>query len=280
MVCRQFALASVALALARADSGLDDPQVQSVFHQLRHELAGRGDTTRTAFSFETAVAADRLRREVTERPDLLDQRRAGLLARVDRSAGQDTPVDVVHAVLRMPLRAERAAVLLALHLEQHARRLALPVEEVRDRFTAARAGAVRGRQRRADPTERDRWAGLPLDPATRHALAALEEAPSRVDRCDRCGQWLDALGHRCPAGPALAQVQHLPADLPIETLASTDQVKARGYAAAPVVAALEEAPLATLHELPVRALATKTGIALPLAVLGDRASADLPGRDR
>jgi len=49
VVCRQYLLSSVALALARADSGLDAAQVQSVFHQLRHELAGLGEEARDLY---------------------------------------------------------------------------------------------------------------------------------------------------------------------------------------------------------------------------------------
>ena len=87
MVCRSVPGASVLLGLAKVESGLDDAQVQSLLHQLRHEYSqeslhdvgaeDRGVALQQWERFQRGV-----RYEVERHPRLRPQRREGMLARL------------------------------------------------------------------------------------------------------------------------------------------------------------------------------------------------------
>ncbi len=95
MVCRSTPGMSVPMGLANIDSGLDDDQIQSLVHQLRHEYAGHqhgagpdGDQRRTR-PVTPHAAWDRFRSStatrITAHPGLRPQRRAGLLRRITQA---------------------------------------------------------------------------------------------------------------------------------------------------------------------------------------------------
>src|SRR3954454_6413401 len=88
VVCRTNPASSVVIALARNATWLDDAQVQSVFHRLRHDPppglrhgpAGGWDRhTMVARVFERAM------REIDANPTLRPQRRQGLRTRLAQS---------------------------------------------------------------------------------------------------------------------------------------------------------------------------------------------------
>ena len=86
MVCRQNAASSIAIALARSGSWLDDAQVQSIVHRLRHEFSGSQPPAgleprhlprpRTRPGSSTPSPST---------PTSVRDRRAGLLRRLDRA---------------------------------------------------------------------------------------------------------------------------------------------------------------------------------------------------
>ena len=89
MVCRTNAASSVAIALARAGSWLDDAQVQSIVHRLRHEYSGSqpppGWNRAEYLSRELQRAENAIETNSNFRP----QRRAGLRARLARAREVD-----------------------------------------------------------------------------------------------------------------------------------------------------------------------------------------------
>ena len=96
MVCRSTPGMSVPMGLANIDSGLDDDQIQSLVHQLRHEYAEghhAAHQTEGAASrhptVDPSAAWDRFRAStatrITGHPDLRPQRRAGLLRRITQA---------------------------------------------------------------------------------------------------------------------------------------------------------------------------------------------------
>src|SRR5664279_6433401 len=127
---------SVPMGLANIDSGLDDDQIQSLVHQLRHEYAeSHGDEPEGGLNQAGTPAADpgaawdRFRAStatrITGHPDLRPQRRAGLLRRITQSV--DTPPsDMVYAAERIRDRAIRAARLMDDHLATEAARIGVP----------------------------------------------------------------------------------------------------------------------------------------------------------
>lgn len=191
MVCRSTPGMSVPMGLANIDSGLDDDQIQSLVHQLRHEYsggsadAGRADPAATgAEDGTTQTAWDRFREVTAARvqthPGLRPQRRAGLLQRIT-NADQPPEPDMVYAAERIRDRAVRAARLLDDHLAGEAARVGVPDADTLTTYREHRGDAPRGRQPRATDEQRRAWAGLPLDPRTRHGLAAVADRPDNPD---------------------------------------------------------------------------------------------------
>lgn len=187
MVCRSVPGASVPIALARVDSDLDDPQVQSLMHQLRHECPP-GYASRAALQADTVDDDEGLRRNwagirgemstaVRLHPVVGGGRALGMAEKL-RGANDVPPADLQYACQRIRDRAIAAAAQLDQTLRATAVAQGVQPHEIRARFEQLRAEAPRGRSARATPDERDRWQGLPLDPATRHALTHLDTWPT------------------------------------------------------------------------------------------------------
>ena len=181
MVCRSTPGMSVPMGLANIDSGLDDDQIQSLVHQLRHEYAevhhgAEPEGGHRQPGAAAAAAWDRFRTSaatrITGHPDLRPQRRAGLLRRITQ-AGDTPPADMVYAAERIRDRAIRAARLMDDHLATEAARIGVPDHDALASYEQGRHNAPTGRQARATDEHRRAWPGLPLDPRTRHGLAAL-----------------------------------------------------------------------------------------------------------
>jgi hypothetical protein len=182
---------SVPMGLANIDSGLVDDQIQSLVHQLRHEYADShhhpgapDDGQQPGSTGEPHAAWDRFRTatatRITGHPDLRPQRRAGLLRRINQ-ADQTPPADMVYAAERIRDRAIRAARLMDDHLATEAARIGVPDHDALGSYEQGRQGAPTGRQSRATDEQRRSWPGLPLDPRTRHGLAALAARPDNPD---------------------------------------------------------------------------------------------------
>ena len=154
MVCRSTPGMSVPMGLANIDSGLDDDQIQSLVHQLRHEYADghhhsaarRGPpvppaSPRAAWDrFRTATAT-----RISAHPGLRPQRRAGLLRRITQ-ADQTPPADMVYAAERIRDRAIRAARLMDDHLATEAARIGVPDHDALGSYEQGRRDAPTGRQ--------------------------------------------------------------------------------------------------------------------------------------
>src|SRR6476659_9734054 len=88
VVCRTNAASSVVIALARNATWMDDAQVQSVFHRLRHDPApGPRHGPAAGWDRDTMVAQvfERATREIDANPTLRPQRREGLRNRLVHS---------------------------------------------------------------------------------------------------------------------------------------------------------------------------------------------------
>ena len=200
MVCRSTPGMSVPMGLANIDSGLDDDQVQSLVHQLRHEYtAGHpdpgdphqssplGEGQREAWDRFRQTAAAR----ITAHPQLRPQRRAGLLQRINQ-ADATPPPDMLYAAERIRDRAIRAARLMDDHLATEAARIGVPDVDALGIYEQGRGSAPRGRQARATDEQRRAWPGLPLDPRTRSGLTALA---ARADNPDGRHELIDDHRH-------------------------------------------------------------------------------------
>ncbi|HEY5880970.1 MAG TPA: amidoligase family protein [Nakamurella sp.] len=177
------------MGLANIDSGLDDDQIQSLVHQLRHEFTdhprpGPVDGSAAAVVVDQRGAWDRFRAttatRITAHPGLRPQRRAGLLRRITQ-ADAIPPADMVYAAQHIRDRAIRAARLVDDHLATEAARIAVPDHDALATYEQGRRNAPTGRQARATDEQRRAWPGLPLDPRTRHGLAALAARPDSPD---------------------------------------------------------------------------------------------------
>ena len=189
MSCRSTPGMSVPMGLARIDSGLEDDQVQSLIHQLRHEYNGAHDQhpSQQNHGSEPVDLTERwqalrthLEAAVAAHPRLRPQRRAGLIR---RTRDADTPPDasMIYAGERIRTRAIQAARMLEDHLATEGARLGVPDREVQQLYSAGRAAAQSGRQEWPTDEERQRWRGLPLDPRTRRGLTTVAE---RLDNPD------------------------------------------------------------------------------------------------
>lgn len=191
MVCRSTPGMSVPMGLANIDSGLDDDQIQSLVHHLRHEYAeghqhsaGHGGELQPNPTGDPHAAWDRFRAttatRITAHPDLRPQRRAGLLQRITQ-ADQPPPADMLYAAERIRDRAIRAARLMDDHLATEAARIGVPDHDALTSYEQGRLTAPSGRQARATDEQRRGWPGLPLDPRTRHGLTVLAARPDNPD---------------------------------------------------------------------------------------------------
>ena len=182
MVCRSTPGMSVPMGLANIDSGLDDDQIQSLVHQLRHEYAEGhhhgaqpegGHHQPGTPAVDPSAAWDRFRAStamrITGHPGLRPQRRVGLLRRITQ-AEATPPADMVYAAERIRDRAIRAARLMDDHLATEAARIGVPDHDALASYEQGRHNAPTGRQARATDEQRRAWPGVPLDPRTRHGF--------------------------------------------------------------------------------------------------------------
>ena len=88
---------------------------------------------------------------------------------------------MVYAAERIRDRAIRAARLMDDHLATEAARIGVPDHDALASYEQGRHNAPTGRQARATDEQRRAWPGLPLDPRTRHGLAALAARPDNPD---------------------------------------------------------------------------------------------------
>ncbi|MGI8416840.1 MAG: amidoligase family protein [Nakamurella sp.] len=182
MSCRSTPGMNVPMGLARIDSGLEDDQIQSLIHQLRHEYVGahthgsgespHGADTTNDTGEQWRTLRNQLESSVNTHPGLRPQRRAGLLRRIG-AADAPPAADMIYAAERIRTRAIQAARILEDHLATEGARLGVPDQEVQNLYASGRAAAPSGRQEWPSDEERQRWRGLPLDPRTRYGLAAV-----------------------------------------------------------------------------------------------------------
>lgn len=173
------------MGLANIESGLDDDQVQSLVHQLRHEYSSThpedNDVIGRIIAEETWVTTrQNMETQIQAHPMLRPQRRAGMLQRI-RGAAMTPPPDMVYAAAQIRSRCMRVARLMEDQLAVEAARAGVPDAVAAAAYEGGRADAPRGRQSRASAEQRTRWPNLPMDPRTRHGLAALAALPDSPD---------------------------------------------------------------------------------------------------
>ncbi|AMS04126.1 hypothetical protein AXH35_00145 [Acidipropionibacterium acidipropionici] len=179
MVCRQYALSSTVIAQVRTASWLDDAQIQSIYHTALHdpEVFGEHSDGWTRDQVLTTVVA-RARADIRYNPIWRPQRRSGLHTRLEINLEHDMaqmPRERLSALLRLPQAAAEAEHQLTSRLREIAGRRGMSEREARQEFYELRSQAPRGRQPRATDAERADLGLIPADPATRFALASMEE---------------------------------------------------------------------------------------------------------
>ena len=98
MVCRENPASSIAIALARSGSWLDDAQVQSIVHQLRHEFSGSQPPAGWNRATFLARELDRAETAITINPNFRRDRRAGLLRRLQRARQESDGLPGEHSL--------------------------------------------------------------------------------------------------------------------------------------------------------------------------------------
>ncbi len=192
MVCRTNPASSVIMALARDGSWLDDAQVQSIVHRLRHEYSQHSVPQGWDRDEVASRELDRAERAISLNPNLRPQRRAGLRARVARARSETGGLDqgVLWAMTRLQDGVAEGQAALDARLGEIAGQQGMSRREARAQFLSLRAQAPGGRQARAsDPELRDLGA-IPGDPATRHALRALSAGDPVLPPVRLVQQWL------------------------------------------------------------------------------------------
>lgn len=177
MVCRSHPLGSVAIGLTKRDVDLDDAQLQSLVHQLRHEGASIGFEHRAPL--QDSLRA-RLQHELDTDPTIKPQRRDGLQSRLDTCMDQALEPALAWALHHLRSAAARAQTNLRMTLTTLAAARGQSINEALIDFHALRTEAPSGRRRRADWDDRANAWGLPQDPSTRYAFDRLRrEQPPR-----------------------------------------------------------------------------------------------------
>ena len=192
MVCRQNAASSVAIALARSGSWLDDAQVQSIVHRLRHEFSSSQPPEGWNRDVSLHRELDRAQHAITTNPNFRPQRRAGLQARLDRARTVNDGLadDTLWALLRLPAGVAAAHAALDARLGEIAGQQGMSRREARAAFHALREQAPGGRQARANAEELRDLGAIPGDPATRHALQALRTREPVLPPVRLVQQWI------------------------------------------------------------------------------------------
>lgn len=200
VVCRTNAASSVVIALARDSTWLDDAQVQSVFHRLRHDPpVGLREGPSGGWDRDTMVQRifTRAEREIDTNPTLRPRRRDGLRSRLadSRSSTGSLPDDSLSALVRLQVGVQEAQAATERRLHEIAGQRGMSLREARAEFVRLRAEAPSGRQRRANPEELRDLGAMPTDPATRHAIATMRTSPPVHPPVRLVQQWLPVNDH-------------------------------------------------------------------------------------
>ncbi len=150
MVCRENPASSIAIALARSGSWLDDAQVQSIVHQLRHEFSGHQPPVGWDRDAYLVRELDRASNDIDRNPNFRRDRRAGLRRRLDRARQETGGLrdDIIWAMSRLPDGVAAAQAALDARLGEIAGQQGMSLRETRAQFLALRAQAPNGRQPR------------------------------------------------------------------------------------------------------------------------------------
>src|SRR6478609_3316811 len=197
MVCRENPASSIAIALAGSGSWLDDAQVQSIVHQLRHEFSP--DAPPPTWSRGTFLVRelDRAERDIDTNPNFRPDRRAGLRSRLARARGQTDALrsDILWAMSRLPDGVRTAQAALESRLGELAGQRGMSLREARSEFIALGAQAPGGRQPRASAEEQRDLGAIPADPATRYALRTMAEREPVLPPVRLVQQWIPVAGN-------------------------------------------------------------------------------------
>lgn len=194
-MCRSNPASSVVIALARNATWLDDAQVQSIFHRLRHDHdpINRPGESREQMVDRVYARADN---QIARDPALRPQRRAGLRSRLEgsRSLTGSLGDDTLLAMVRLQAGVQAAQLATEGRLTEIAGRRGMSVREARAEFIQLRSEAPSGRQPRATAPELRDLGIIPSDPATRHALAEMARRPPFTPPARLVDQWLTVTG--------------------------------------------------------------------------------------
>lgn len=141
MVCRENPASSVAIALARGGSWLDDAQVQSIVHQLRHEFDGHAPPPGWDRATFLSQELGRARHHIEANPNFRPDRRAGLRNRLGRAHEQTGGLrdDILWAMSRLPDGVRTSQAALEGRLAEIAGQRGMSLREARAEFLTLRA---------------------------------------------------------------------------------------------------------------------------------------------
>lgn len=200
VVCRTNPASSVVIALARNATWMDDAQVQSIFHRLRHDPPpGLREGPAGGWDRDTMVQRifSRAEAEIDANPTLRPRRRQGLRTRLaeSRDSAGSMPDDSLSALVRLQTGVQEAQAATERRLREIAGQRGMSLREARAEFVQLRSEAPSGRQRRASPAELRDLGAMPTDPATRYAIATMYARPPMHPPARLVQQWLPVTGH-------------------------------------------------------------------------------------
>lgn len=258
MVCRENPASSIAIGLARTGTWMDDAQVQSIVHRLRHEFNGHAPPPSYRRDEFVAAALDRSERSIDANPNLGRERRQGLRNRLARAREQTGGLrdDILWAMSRLEDGVQTSQAALDGRLGEIAGRRGMSLREARAEFIQLRAEAPAGRQPRANAAELRDLGVIPSDPATRHALSTMSEREPLLPPVRLVQRWVSVSGpeaggssvRRIGISHLSNRVELLRADgstvayrVPADTIAHVEQSFEQGAPDQQTVALLEAA---------------------------------------
>jgi hypothetical protein len=187
MSCRSSASSSAITTMARLNSDLEDVQVLSGYHRLRHE--GRDASAPSEAEWASFLAEQRA---LVEASDYTAARRTSLLNRLDRAASEVPNGPSFYAMRHIGNRVQAQSETVDAQLRQWSEQNGQPLTTVRLRYETFLAEAARVRSRTvpegyAAARETIRAQGFPIDQATYTAMRRLsdEVAASVADEGER-----------------------------------------------------------------------------------------------
>lgn len=192
MVCRENPTSSIAIALARTGTWLDDAQVQSIVHRLRHEYAPDQPPRGYDRDIFLLRQLERSEADIENNPVFRPERRTGLRNRLARAREQTLGLrdDILWALSRLPDGVHTSQAALETRIGELAGQRGMSLREARAEFLQLRAQAPAGRQRRANAVEQRDLGAIPGDPATRYALATMAEREPVLPPVRLVQRWL------------------------------------------------------------------------------------------